>query len=100
VVWPAGDAACTYHLLTTAGQAPPPVYHASFTRLAELGVLDAAFAHTISRAAGLRNRLVHDYEEIDQAKVFDAIQSALDDVPHYLAAVRRFLSPAGHTPRH
>lgn len=70
-----------YHLLTTAGQAPPPDYHASFTRLA-------------------RNRLVHDYEEIDQAKVFDAIQSALDDVPNYLAAVRRFLSPAGHTPRH
>ncbi|MGI8672856.1 MAG: DUF86 domain-containing protein [Luteitalea sp.] len=42
--------------------------HASFVRLAELGIVDPAFAKRIARSAGLRNRLVHDYEGIDHPK--------------------------------
>ena len=32
-----------------------------------------------------------EYDEIDARKVFDALGSALDDVPAYLAAVNRWL---------
>ena len=60
-------------------------------RLSEIGVLDADFAKRISRAAGLRNRLVHDYEEFDHAKVFDALKEALRDVPRYLDGVNQYL---------
>jgi uncharacterized protein YutE (UPF0331/DUF86 family) len=35
-------------------------------------------------SAGLRNRLAHEYDEIDPKKVFEAIDSCLRDVPKYL----------------
>ena len=56
-----------YHLLTASGQPPPPDYHSSFVRMVELGMLDAEFARQIARAAGLRNRLVHDYDDLAAA---------------------------------
>lgn len=76
-----------YHLLTASGHAPPADYHASFVALAGMGVLDREFAARVSRAAGLRNRLVHDYDDLDPALVFEALEAALLDIPRYLAAV-------------
>lgn len=81
-----------YHLLVESGQAPPSDYHASFLRLVELGVFDREFAARIARSAGLRNRIVHEYDEVDPAKVFDALQSALTDVPNYVSGVNDFLA--------
>jgi uncharacterized protein YutE (UPF0331/DUF86 family) len=84
-----------YHLLTESGQAPPSDYFGAFTRLADIGVLDREFASRIAGSAGLRNRIVHEYDEIDPAKVFDALQSAVTDVPHYVERVTAFLTPFG-----
>jgi uncharacterized protein YutE (UPF0331/DUF86 family) len=80
-----------YHLITASGHPPPSDYHASFLKLADLGVLDPEFARRIARAAGLRNRLVHDYEDLDPGKVFDALDDALRDVPVYLTRVNHYL---------
>ena len=80
-----------YHLITSIGQAPPADYHPSFFKLVELGVIDAEFARRIAGAAGLRNRLVHDYEDIDPQKIFEALGSALRDVPIYLERVHEFV---------
>jgi uncharacterized protein YutE (UPF0331/DUF86 family) len=81
-----------YHVITESGGAPPADYHASFTRLAELQILDHAFAGRIARAAGLRNRLVHEYNEIDPRRVFEALQATLDDVPEYLRKVDDYVA--------
>ncbi len=80
-----------YHVITTSGHPPPADYHTSFLKLGEIGVLDAEFARRIARAAGLRNRLVHDYVDLDPGKVFDALGDALRDVPVYLARVNQFV---------
>jgi uncharacterized protein YutE (UPF0331/DUF86 family) len=80
-----------YHLITGSGLPPPSDYHASFVQLRELGVLDVAFATQIARAAGLRNRLVHDYDDVDADKVYDGLEAALADVPTYVARVNDFL---------
>jgi uncharacterized protein YutE (UPF0331/DUF86 family) len=80
-----------YHLLTENGQPPPSDYHASFLKLAELGVLDPEFARRIARCAGLRNRLVHEYEDIDPQKVFESLQAARDDIVSYVRAVEAYL---------
>ena len=85
-----------YHLLTAAGEPPPPDYHASFLKLAEVGVVDAEFARRIARCAGLRNRLVHEYEEIDPRKVFESLLVARDDIAAYVRSVEMYLDrPAG-----
>jgi uncharacterized protein YutE (UPF0331/DUF86 family) len=83
-----------YHLLTESGHPPPPDYHASFIRLGELNVLAPEFARQIARAAGLRNRLVHEYEALDPRKVFEALDATLRDVPQYLSRVSDFIARA------
>ena len=80
-----------YHVITASGQPPPADYHTSFLKLADLGILDADFARRIARAAGLRNRLVHDYEDLDQVVVFEALEDALRDLPVYLARLNAYV---------
>jgi uncharacterized protein YutE (UPF0331/DUF86 family) len=82
-----------FHLITESGGAPPADYHASFVRLAELKILDVEFARRIARSTGLRNRLVHDYNEIDHRRVFEGLEAALEDVPRYLQSIEQHLAP-------
>ena len=69
----------------------PRDYYDSFTELGKMGILEPKFASGIARAAGLRNRIVHEYDEIEPEKVFGAIRSALADLPVYLQAVLSFI---------
>jgi uncharacterized protein YutE (UPF0331/DUF86 family) len=80
-----------YHLLTESGEPPPRDYFQSFVALGRLGVLDPGVARRIAACAGLRNRLVHEYDELDPEKVHQALQTAVVDLPLYVEAVRRFL---------
>ncbi|MCI0548877.1 MAG: DUF86 domain-containing protein [Candidatus Rokubacteria bacterium] len=77
-----------YHLVTEAGHAPPRDYHQSFAELAKLGVLAPAFASQIAACAGLRNRLVHEYDEVDPRRVYEGLQAAVRDIPEYLRRVQ------------
>ena len=83
-----------YHLLTESGEAPPRDYFESFTALARIGTLPADFAARLAPCAGLRNRIVHAYDDLDAGRVYDALQVALSDVPAYLVEVRGFLERA------
>jgi len=76
-----------FHLITDRGLPPPSDYYASFVKLADIGVLDRAFAERLAPSAGLRNRLVHEYDEIDPARIHDALQHAASNVRTYAAAV-------------
>lgn len=81
-----------YHLITQAGESPPSDYHASFERLAPLRILDPAFAPRIARAAGLRNRLVHEYEAIDARKLYEALEPARADIAAYVVSIQAHLT--------
>jgi uncharacterized protein YutE (UPF0331/DUF86 family) len=80
-----------FHLLTESGQPPPRDYFQSFVELGRLEVLEPEFARRIASSAGLRNRLVHEYDQLDPEKIYQALQSVAIDIPQYLDAVRRFL---------
>jgi len=84
-----------YHILTESGEAPPRDYFESFTALSRIGALPADFATRLAPCAGLRNRIVHAYDDLDPGRVYDALGAALADVPAYLAAIRRFVEAAG-----
>jgi len=43
----------------------------------------------------LRNRRVHEYDAIDDAKVLGAIATTLDSYPRYIRAVEAYLGKAG-----
>lgn len=80
-----------YHIVTERGYPPPKDYFESFTELGRLGILEPAFARTLAGAAGLRNRIVHEYDEIDEQKVYEGLRTALKDIPKYLQAVNAFV---------
>ena len=85
-----------YHLLTESGEAPPRDYHESFLALSRIGVLTADFVRRLGPCAGLGNRIVHSYDDLDASRVYDALQDALVDLPGYLAELARDGAPFLH----
>jgi uncharacterized protein YutE (UPF0331/DUF86 family) len=84
-----------YHLITETGHPPPTDYYESFVRLGTLQVLPPDFARRIAACAGLRNRIVHEYDEIDPAKVYEALQAAVNDIPDYLRHIHQYVEKSG-----
>jgi len=80
-----------YHLITEAGHPPPKDYYESFIQLGRLNVLPADLARQVAACTGLRNRLVHEYEEIDPTKVYQGLQVAVRDIPQYLSHIHQYL---------
>lgn len=82
------------HLILQEGHQPPDDYYRGFLRLAEIGILAPELATALAPSAGLRNRLVHEYDTIVDAIVLDAVRKAQDLYPKYVAAVERYLQKA------
>ncbi len=81
-----------YHLITSEGEPPPKDYYLSFIQLSiKPVILDKQFAEGIASAAGLRNRIVHEYDDIDPGLTFEGIRAAVRDIPLYAKAVLEYL---------
>lgn len=66
-------------------------YRDTFLMLAQLDVYPRDFADQIARSAGLRNILVHDYNDADRRIVHASVRSCLRDYHRYLEYVEAFL---------
>lgn len=90
-----------FHLITESGHAPPKDYHESFIRLGRLGVMTSDLAKETAMAAGLRNRIVHEYDDIDPERVYEALPIAIRRIPLYLNHIQRFIEklPRGDEPK-
>jgi uncharacterized protein YutE (UPF0331/DUF86 family) len=66
-------------------------YRDTFLRLADLGVYPRDFAEEIARSAGLRNILVHDYNDVDRRIVYGSIRTCLEQYHRYVESVEAFL---------
>jgi len=60
-----------------------------------VGILTPELARSLAPSAGLRNRLVHEYETIGDAKVLAAIGTLSELYPRYVQAVEEYLAKAG-----
>lgn len=63
--------------------------------MADLGVLPPELGRSLAPSAGLRNRLVHEYEALDDAKVLVPIGTLLELYPRYVQAVEAYLAKSG-----
>jgi uncharacterized protein YutE (UPF0331/DUF86 family) len=79
-------------LIEAMSETPPGTARESFEAVKRLGVIDddltAVFCKTY---VGLRNRIVHAYEKLDDHVVYSNARRLLDDARRYIAAVRRFM---------
>ena len=83
------------HLIAELGGEVPEEYYGGFLKVGQFGVLPADLAGALAPSAGLRNRLVHEYETIDDAKVLASVEVFLQLYPRYIQAVESYLTKAG-----
>ncbi|MBI2526184.1 MAG: DUF86 domain-containing protein [Candidatus Rokubacteria bacterium] len=83
------------HLIAEGGGEIPDDYYGGFVRIGQMGIVAVGLADSLAPSAGLRNRLVHEYEALDDAKVLGAIRTTLEVYPRYVQAIEAHLSKAG-----
>ncbi len=81
----------THILVQKGGEAPDDYYH-SFIRMGAVAVLSRDLAERLAPSAGLRNRLVHDYDMIDHPLVLDAVRMADSLYPRYVLEIEDYLT--------
>ena len=80
------------HLVVGLGRPAPVDAYGSVVALGTAGALEGDLAARLAPATGLRNRLVHEYDGLDDRKVHEALAAALDDLTEFVVQVERFLA--------
>lgn len=83
------------HILRALGVPAAQDYYESFVSAGRQGVIPPELAARLAPSAGLRNRLVHEYEDVDDAIVLRAVAEARRSFADFVAAVERFLAGKG-----
>lgn len=73
-----------FHLISSKGESIPASYKAAFLRAGELGLISSGLGKSLALGAGLRNILVHEYEEIDYNLVHQSIPTATRDFADFI----------------
>jgi uncharacterized protein YutE (UPF0331/DUF86 family) len=79
------------YLLVELHQVTPSTYVDSFILAGQNGIITQDLAATLSKSGGMRNRLVHNYDEINHKIVFLAISRALEEYSIYIRQVNNYL---------
>lgn len=79
------------HLIAARGL-DAPEYATAIDRLAEIGVVSAAFAAALRPLAGFRNVLVHGYLQVDLAVVERVLKEKLTDLDQFASQVETYLA--------
>ncbi len=69
----------------------PKEYRQTFLLIGELNVLPKDFAKEISKSAGFRNAIVHEYNNLDKEVVYKSIDDATDQYAKYCQYILDFL---------
>lgn len=80
------------HLIAAAGETVPADYADMPRQIAKLGIIPAELGKRLARAAGFRNRLVHNYRHVDLEIVFQAFQQDLQDLDQFQTHISRLIA--------
>lgn len=75
---------------------PATTYFGTFAQLGELKILPKDLASRLASTTGLRNRLVHHYEDIENQIVFHSANRMLKDYRQYFRLIQRYLQAEDH----
>jgi uncharacterized protein YutE (UPF0331/DUF86 family) len=79
------------HIIASEGLSAPDTYADVFTSLADGGVIPATGVDSLRAMARFRNRLVHLYDETDDAEVVKALQHDLGALDLFRRQIAEFL---------
>lgn len=78
------------HLIAVKGWLAPQEYRDVFLILQRNAVLPAKDAQRYVAMVGLRNRLVHAYDEIDYRQIHRLLRTELNDFDRYVRSILRY----------
>lgn len=73
------------------GNEKRPSYKETFLLLAAFKIYPASFAEKISDSAGLRNALIHDYDDVRIEDIYHSISDALRQYKKYCDYILKFI---------
>ena len=76
-------------LISEMNHAPSKDYYSSFEIIGKLGVIPINFATELAPCTGMRNRLVHEYDKIQDKIVFDSIKKVIEMVNKYIEYINK-----------
>jgi uncharacterized protein YutE (UPF0331/DUF86 family) len=79
------------HILSKLSPGNSVTNFEAFIELSKYQVITPELAKQIAPSSGLRNRLVHEYDEIDPYQVFNSISFALQQYPLYVRQINSYL---------
>lgn len=79
------------HLIRAADSPPPDDYTESFRAIGKIGVLTPERVKNVLPAAGARNVLAHEYDNLDMERFYSSLESAVQHFPEYLDAVSEYV---------
>jgi uncharacterized protein YutE (UPF0331/DUF86 family) len=83
--------ALCYHVSARRLKRVPEDYAGCFASLSQAGIISTDLSTRLQRMARFRNLLVHVYWEVDFGRVFDVLESDLDDLRAFSRAVATLL---------
>lgn len=80
------------HLIVQTGNTVPDDYYESFIKTGELKIIPTGLAEKLVPSAGLRNRLIHEYDLLEHSVVLKSVKVTEDLYPEYIKAIENYLS--------
>jgi uncharacterized protein YutE (UPF0331/DUF86 family) len=80
------------HMIVAKGYPAPDDYYEGFIKAGELEIISPDLARKLAPSAGLRNRLVHEYDRLEHTMVLKAVDMAEELFPQYIKAINDCLS--------
>ena len=80
------------HILVQNGHAAPDDYYDSFLKVGQLQMISYNLADKLAPSAGLRNRLIHQYDQIDHSILLQAVRMAEELYSEYVSQVEQYLT--------
>ena len=77
--------------LADAKTEAPKTYKATFLLLVDLDIFPNEFGEEISKSAGFRNAIVHEYNNLDKSFIYEKIGGAIDQYAKYCDFVLKFM---------
>ncbi len=79
-------------MIVQTGNKVPDDYYESFIKLGELNIISPDLAEKLAPSAGLRNRLVHEYDTLEHSMVLEAVRRAEALYPEYIKQIENYIS--------
>jgi uncharacterized protein YutE (UPF0331/DUF86 family) len=80
------------HIIVQTGGTVPDDYYESFIKAGEFKIISLDLAEKLASSAGLRNRLVHEYDLLEHSIVLESVSIVESLYPKYVKEIKDFIS--------